>query len=410
MNTMSGIEPRDGFPQVTGWLQQWPYAMTAPRPWFRAGWASHGEVDGMGWPTWLLDPPPTLINRHTALPVTMMSRLYDESFWATDHSKFSHASLRYPVHEWQGQPLRSSFFYNYVPLEVLRRSFSSEYAWPWLSAAAEVLHNTGESALADWLQVRTVDAAGPAVARNRFNYERRRWRVSDAAARAVAVGLDGLVTAARARLAEYRTAAAAADDDTAARRAAYLEQARLIADAGLDIARQAGWEVSSLQFSVSECARLEPGRRRVLQRELDLSGARVGRWFKPFLSLAVAAVAEVQAELDAPLGPQQQQQQGQQEQVIRARVAAAHQVLVSTQALVDELGRVVDELRAVRPAGQPGGAPATRYTFTMLAERSSDRLQRNRVERLAQHRLRELPSDSLVFVIMTAASRILARC
>lgn len=417
---MSGIEPQAGFPQVTSWLQQWPYTTSTPRPWFRAPWTACGEVDNSGWPTWLLDPPPSLINRQTALPVTMLSRLYDEAFWASDFAKFAHESLKFAVHQWEGRPLKSSFFHSFVPFDVLQRSFANApAAWPWLSAAGHVLGAVGESTLAEWLHLRTVDAAGPAVAARRFHYERRRWRASDGAARGLAGQVDRLVAAARARLAEYRTSAAAADDGTASvvdqlvRRAAYLDQARLVANAGLDVARQAGWEVSSMQFSVSECARLEPGRGRtgrVLQRELDRSGARVGRWFRPFLALAVAAVAEVQVDLNGLLGSGVQgQQQMQQMQVIAARVAAAYQVLTSTQALVDELGHAVDELWAVRPDGQ-GGTPAAQYTFTLLAERSSDRLHRNRVERLAMHRLRGLPSDSPVLVMMTAASRILARC
>ncbi|KAI3394543.1 hypothetical protein diail_2592 [Diaporthe ilicicola] len=420
---MPGIAPRDGFPQVTSWLQQWPFAMKAPRPWFRAGWTSCDEIDNTGWPNWLLDPPPSLISRQTALPVTMMSRLYDEGFWATDFVKFSHESLRFAVHKWQGNPLRSSFSYNFIPLEVLQRSFAGRQAWPWLAAAGRVLEASGEAALADWVVLRTVDAAGPRVARRRFNHERRRWRGSDTAARAMAAGMDSLATAARARLAEYR---AAADDGTAmkaARRDLYHDQARLIAAAGLDIARQAGWEISSLQFSVSECARLEPDRRTaVLRRYLDRSGARIERWFKPFLGSAIAAVAEVRLELlvDTPFGPppsaggghvvqQQHEQQQQQHRAITARIVAAHELLNSTQALVDELGKVVDVLRGSGPAGQGGSAAAAPYTFTLLAERSSDRLHRNRVDRLAQHRLHELPISSPVFTIITACTRILAR-
>ncbi|KAG8162184.1 hypothetical protein KVR01_007949 [Diaporthe batatas] len=448
INTMAEIAPRDGFPQVIGWLEKWPYPTKAPRPWFNAGPTSHGEIDDFGWPGWLLDPPPTVVERNTALPVAMMSRLHDESFWDTQFARFGHEALRYAVHQWEGRPLRSSFSYTHLPLDVMRRALGPARgaAWRWLEAAEDLLSRGGEPVLAEWLLLLASDAAGPALVRRRFRVEARRWRTADAAARAAARRLDGLVTAARARLSEWQRPAegdgsdsGGVGGDTAARRAAYLEQARLIANAGLDAARSLGWEVSSMQYSAAECGRLAPRRRGVLRRPLARCGARVERWFKPLLALAAAAVEEVRAELNTPRSPgppatssgqalaraAAEADYGRRRGVVVARLDAAHGSLAATRALVDELGRVVDELwRASGPApvghgrpsrGRGAAAPApapapARYSFTLLAERSSDRLRRNRLERLAQHRLRELPWNSPGPTLARAACRILERC
>ena len=407
-NTVPELGVKDGYPQIVSWLQQWPYSMTAPRPYFRAGVQSCGETDGAGWPNWLLDPPPTMVRRHTALPVTMMSRLYNEEFWSTEVGKFSHQALKFPVHEWGGKPLKSAFLFTHIPVEVLRRSFLARAAWPFLGSAVEVLSAVGEEALSEYIYLRTIKAAGPDVVRRRLHYERKRWATSDAAIDAVAQEMNRLRGVARARLAEYRSSSG--DDQAAARGVVYFQQASLIATAGLDIARLLGWEISVLQFGVSECARLEHDGRARLKRFLDGASSRIERKFKPVLSSAAATVAELQLTMSLLLGPLPPTGgSGSLQTTIRGRTVAVREVLDSTQTLVDALGRSVDTLRVFDPARHGEGSP-TQRAFSLLADRSSDRLHGLRVEKLAQHRLRELPRDSPLLTIVTACYRVLVRC
>lgn len=402
--TTPELDPKNGFPPVINWLQQWPFPKATPRPYYRTNMPIHGENDDCGWPNWLLDPPPTMVRRVTAVPVGMMSRLYDEGFWSVFVAKYSHQALKFPVHEWDGRPLMSSFYLSFTPRRDLLRAFRSRAAWPWLSRSVSMLGQVGEDVLSEYIYHRAMSTAGPAVTRRRLHYERRRWRHSDAGIAARSQEMARLRAASRALLAGNSQAvggAAALD--------AYLDHARLIVVEALELARLAGWEVSALQLVVRECARLGDAGRRAVQGHMDAAGARIERMLRPTMDGAAAEVQGLQRELAVVLPGLPPASAGDSLQLtIAETTSAAASVLVAARELVHELGRSVDTVRGFSSV-QGAGDESMRSAFNMLVDTASVRPQRQTLERLAEHRLRELPVNSPLRRVITACLRILER-
>lgn len=399
------LDPKNGFPPVINWLQQWPFPTATPRPYYRSNEPIHGENDDCGWPNWLLDPPPTMVRRVTAVPVAMMSRLYNEGFWSVDVAKYSHQALKFPVHEWAGRPLRSSFYLSFTPRRDLLRAFRSRAAWPWLSRSVSMLGQVGEDVLSEYIYHRAMTTAGPAVTRRRLHYERRRWRHSDAGIAARSQEMTRLRAASRTLLAEYHTANSQAVG--AAALDAYLDHARLLVVEALELARLAGWEVSALQLLVRECARLDDVGRRTVQGHMDGAGARVDRMLKPAVDGAAAEVQGLQRELaDVIPGLPPVIAGDLLGLTIAERTSAAASILVAARELVHELGRSVDTVRGFS-SGTSESDVSMRSAFNLLVDTVSGRRQRQTLERLAEHRLRELPGNSPIRRVVTACLRIL---
>ncbi|KAL2286534.1 hypothetical protein FJTKL_06891 [Diaporthe vaccinii] len=403
--TAPELDPKNGFPPVINWLQQWPFPTATPRPYYRSNTPIHGENEECGWPIWLLDPPPTMVRRVTALPVAMMSRLYNEGFWSVDVAKYSHQALKFPVHEWAGRPLRSSFYLSFTPRRDLLRAFRSRAAWPWLSRSVSMLGQVGEDVLSEYIYRRAMGTAGPAVTRRRLHYERRRWRHSDAAIAARSREVTRLRDASRALLAGYQTADSPADG--AAALGAYLDHARLLVAEALELARLAGWEVSALQLLVSECARLDDVGRRVVQGHMDGAGARVERMLKPAVDGAAAEVEGLQRELaDVIPGLPPVGAADSLRLTIAEKTSAAASVLSAARGMVHELGRSVDTVGGFSSV-QSARDKSVRSAFNLLVDTASGRRQWQTLERLAEHRLRELPGNSPIRRVVTACMRIL---
>lgn len=166
---------------MINWLQEWPQAPTRPRPYYRGNASAHGEMDESRMaPTWLLSPPPTMMQRFTAMPVTTMSRLFQDRFWSVDVARFGLEALKFPTNVWEGRPLKSSFTASFVRPGDIRSSFESRKAWRWLVRAFGVLIEAGEDNLANFLTDRALVALGPGMLRRRFHYEKKRWQQTDA--------------------------------------------------------------------------------------------------------------------------------------------------------------------------------------------------------------------------------------
>lgn len=375
-----------------------------------------------------------MVNRSTALPVTTMTRLFDEDFWSTDVAKFSHQALKFQVHEWEGKPLMSSFFFTYGPSDVLASGFLNRDAWPWLSQAVNMLTDVGEEVLSEYLYNCAIQAAGPDVLRRRVHYERKRWRTADAALDEKADEISQLRAVSQDRLADYQSREPGDQEDHLL--GLYFDQARLITAAGLELARIAGWEISSLQYLVSEMARLKDEDRDRVMGQLEPARARLEKKFKPVLGEATKTVEAVLQEVrvlarsSSPEGSSSSSSAGsahsgspastvvpapaapvrisaEERSTTVERVLAAYEVLNSTHTMAVRLAEVVDTIREYKT--RPEAWAAIHDNFNMLAERSSDRLHRDRVERLAQQRLGELPMDSPVLTVVTACYRILRR-
>lgn len=369
-----------------------------------------------------------MVTRSTALPVTTMTRLFSEEFWSTEVAKYNHQALKFQPHECEGKPLKSSFYFNYCPSDVMRSGFLGRDAWPWLAHAINMLTDIGEPVLSEYLWHRTLDAAGPDVVRRRVHYERKRWRTADAALDEKAGELEQLRGVSVTRLAEYHDQNR---DDHEDRLELYFEQARHIAAAGHELARIAGWEITALQYLVSEMARLDdPDRDRVLG-QLDPAGARLEKKFKPVLEEATRTVEELMHEvqellISSPItspvsassvhsgsspaipAPAPARIINLERLMVSDRVLAAYEVLNSTHTMAVNLGETVDTIQEYKT--RPEAWATIHDNFNLLVERSSNRLHRTRVDRLAQHRLNELRSDSPVIPIVTACCRILSRC
>lgn len=345
-----------------------------------------------------------MVRRVTAVPVAMMSRLYSEDFWSTDVAKYSHQALRFSVHEWGGKSLRSSFYLSFTPRRDLLKAFRSRTAWPWLSRSVTMLSQVGEDVLSEYIYHRAMRSAGAAVTRRRLHYERRRWRHSDTAIVARSREIARLRAALSAGLEGY-----SANRDSAALEA-YLGDARLLVVEALELAWLVGWEVSALQHLVSECARLDDAGRQVVKRYTNSAGARVERRLKPAVEGATVVVQELQRELAdvIPGLPPVAGADSLLRSTIGERISAAASALAATKGMVHELGRSVDIITNFSSAQHESDSPV-REAFNLLVDTASGRQQREVLQRLAEHRIRELPSNSPIHRVLRACFRILER-
>jgi hypothetical protein len=240
-----------------------------------------------------------------------------------------------------------------------------------------VLGAVGEEALAQFISPRVIRAAGPDILRGRLHYEMKRWRHADAHVDFDARTMSGLLGAARKRLAEYQQVATAAGDagvpgrggEKNARPRAYLLQVVQVADAGYEVARLIGWEVSVLQFGVSECApmlghEMEPPAGDVPDRLAGQDRAPVQNRAE---ALARGRRGGVVAGGVVP-GPAWG---GGGSTRVGDRLAAADDVLQATRGLVEEMGQCLDALRAFQPTLRAGGGGgvAQHPPFSLLTER-----------------------------------------
>lgn len=265
-----------------------------------------------------------------------------------------------------------------------------------------MLSQVGEDALSEYIYHRAMRAAGAAVTRRRLHYERRRWRHSDAAIVARSREVTRLCAASSAGLAEYSTIRDPAVLE------AYLGHARLFVVEALELARLVGWEVSALQLLVSECARLDDAGRRVVQRYTDSAGARVERRLKPAIEGAAVAVQELHREL-ADVLPRLPPAVGADSLLrltIAERTSAAASVLAATRGMIYELGKSVDSVRNFSSA-QHGNDSPVHEAFNLLVDTASGRQQRETLQRLAEHRIRELASNNPIHRVLRACFGIL---
>lgn len=149
--TDSGMEVSSGgFPGVVPILQNWP-SRPYPRPYYRREKASKiEEMDD--WPVWLTDPPPSIMGRKTAIPVTMLSRYLDQRFWDGEVRRYGQQALKVSRHQWQGRSLKSNARHLFFDKRDVERAFRSKSVYVWMDFAKSVLRKSREYALADYMK------------------------------------------------------------------------------------------------------------------------------------------------------------------------------------------------------------------------------------------------------------------
>ncbi|KAK7726890.1 hypothetical protein SLS53_006933 [Cytospora paraplurivora] len=244
------------------------------------GFAFENSFDS-GWPKLLTEPPPTMIGRQTAIPVTAYSRFFGESFWTAGgpFDKYGHQALRISTHQWEGNPLKSQYKFYYTRQKDVARAFGSRRVFLWMAAVGHLLRKANQYALADYLSAKTNETAEGSVMRKRLHYEKKTWPRNDALLFRHIAEIRRLLIPARGLLETYRRAKAGqnyADAPTMeAALLAYVEQARLIIIEASEIQRRLGIEVQYLQYLVFGILKQDNETRVELRRYMDIIRFRI---------------------------------------------------------------------------------------------------------------------------------------
>lgn len=405
----SGFTHHDGFPDNIACLREWPNTRCRPRPYYRSTVARSDELHNDSWPVWLTDPPPTLVRRETALPVTILSRYLDRRFWSSSFRKYGQQALKLPRHRWEDKPLKSRLFFVLFSRREVERAFGSTTAFRWMRYARETLVAAREFALASYMMDFSRSIVEADMMRRRLHYEKKTWPVTDAKL----IRLGRLLTRTRhlatMRLGDYRarrgdSPLGAAEVITAL--TMYLTEMRLLYIQAKDLDRLLGEEIPYLQYLTLGFLRQDDNTRARLQGYMNVISVRVHRVLRPAADNIISTTAEIKAEWLGVVTDYTEACVAQGVRVDRAvsnlegtlttMSADATAIFPSTRQLVSDLRDVVQDgwrVVARRVADPPPGLAGS---FNLLADSvglREIRTQRMRLRNLALRDMRRISHD-----------------
>ncbi|KUI57475.1 hypothetical protein VP1G_04833 [Cytospora mali] len=298
INPETGMSSHDGFPGTIAVLREWPHTRCHPRPYFRRDTATPDEYEN-GWPIWLATPPPTLVRRETAVPVTMLSQYLDQSFWSTKFRKYGHQALKISRHQWEGRSLKSTFSYVLSSKRDVVRAFRSKTAYRWMRRAHRALVEAREYALATYMTNLSQSAVESDMMRRRLHYEKKTWPRTDAALMRLRREVRRVRGIATTRLREYKARRGVLPlgaVEVGRGLEGYLEQVRLLLIQGKELDRLLGEEVQYLQYLVLGFLRQENDARSRLQSYMDVIYERIYRVLEPAAATIIRTTARVNTE------------------------------------------------------------------------------------------------------------------
>lgn len=294
----TGITTHNGFPTNIAATREWPVAMCRPRPYHRRGTATRDEQEN-GWPVWLTDPPPSVVGRDTALPVTMLSRYHDQRFWSAEFRKYGHQALKLSRHRWEGRPLKSHFKYMLVSRRDVVRAFGSTRAFRWMKSARETLVAAREYALAAYMMNLARNVVESDMMRRRLHYEKKAWPRTDAKLTRLRREVNRIRGITTARLDDYmamRSVLPLDTEEVGRDLEEYLTQTRQLLIQCKDLNRLLGEEVQYLQYLVLGVLKQEENSRTRLQSYMDVISERINRVLEPAANTIIRMASVINAE------------------------------------------------------------------------------------------------------------------
>lgn len=271
------MSSHDEFPAIIAAMR--PQAMRWPRPYYKRNTAGPDKLIG-DWPVWLTDPPPSVMGRETAIPVTMLSRYHDQKFWSADFRRYGHQALKLSRHQWEGVPLRSDLEYKLIIRSDVVRAFGSKRAYRWMRLAYQTLVQARETALATYMMGLSRSVVESVMMRRRLHYEKKAWPRTDADLTRLRKEVTRLQDTATRRLNDYRALRTVLPFDMADIGRAfqtYMEQVRLLFAQCKKLDRVLGEEVQYLQYLVLGFLRQEEHVRAWLQNYMVVISKRINR-------------------------------------------------------------------------------------------------------------------------------------
>lgn len=265
------MDKDDGFPSAMNvTLMSWPRAKTQPRPTINRG--------NIKWPEWLTEPPASMIDRETALPVTMYSRLFREAFWARGgpHYKYGHQALRMPTDRWEGRNLKSHFEFYYIRKKDVPRVFRNRGVYIWMLSANAVLQEARHHAIAEYMLNLTEGLVEASRMGRRLHYEKKTWPRKDGEIMRHILQIRQLGAQIPNLLGNYRRAQGGWVDLSGNQMSvedalvAYINQGRQVITEATEVQRLINIEVQQTQFLVVGVLKQPDETRRDLSRYLEI--------------------------------------------------------------------------------------------------------------------------------------------
>lgn len=410
------MDKDDGFPAtINVTLKGWPRAKTEARPPNGRGnqqAAAAAEDDKLEWPNRITEPPTSTISRETALPVTMYSRLFRESFWAPGgpFAKYGHQALRMPTHQWEGRALKSQFEFLYVRMRDVSRAFGSKRAVDWMLTACIKLREAGQYAIAEYMLHLTESLVEGGMMRRRLHYDKKTWPQTDRAILRHIDEIRRLGNQLPALLAAYRHAQAQWVDHSQDREplvnaiSAYIDQGRLIIVEATEVQRLLGVEVQHTQYLVLGVLKQTGETRRHLGRYLDILRYRLQSVLGRRASEAIGAVSAVHQQYFDEIVPGLPQPMdghvlyGRLRQLVSnftTMSASIQATLPSTRNQLSDLVNTISICLEENANGALGAPPLARFNYLVDSSGIREmRTQRRNLRNLALRDMMRLPYNS----------------
>lgn len=265
------MDKDDGFPSAMNvTLKSWPCAKTQPHPTINRG---NGR-----WPEWLTEPPASMIDRETALPVAMYSRLFREAFWARGgpYYKYGHQALRMPTDKWEGRNLKTHFEFYYIRKKDVPRVFRNRGVYMWILSVNAILGDARHHAISEYMLNLTESLVEASRMGRRLHYDKKIWPQKDGEIMGHIQQIRQLGVQIPNLLGDYRQAQGCWTDldgnqmSVDAALMAYIDQGRQIITEATEVQRLISIEVQQMQFLVVGVLKQPDETRRDLARYLDI--------------------------------------------------------------------------------------------------------------------------------------------
>ncbi|KUI56328.1 hypothetical protein VP1G_03679 [Cytospora mali] len=352
------------------------------------------------WPDWIMEPPSTTIKRNTALPVSMYSRFFNESFWTRGgtgtFAKYGHQALRMPRDQWEGKPLKSHFEFYYVRTSDVARAFGNLKAYLWMAHATSALEEASEYAISQYLQDLTESVVEADMMRKRLHNEKKMWPRSDAEISKRIEQIRRLWGQVPNLLNNYRQSQGGqvgpGVPPVGNARAAYIEQGCLIIIEVTEVQRLLGIEVQCLQFLVFGVLKQTDETRRNLRRYMNIMRYRIqdvlGRWADEAIQRTSAMYQQYLAEVGPNLPQQMDDKQRQLTDRLTTMYHDIQSTLPSTRGQLSELAEIITVCIDTDESGNMASPPQDR--FNLLVDAAGLRAMRTRQRHLRNLAVRNI--------------------
>ena len=389
------MDKDQGFPStVNVTMKSWPRAKCFPRPKVaKAGWKRSDQ-----WPEWITEPPSTMIDRETALPVSMYSRFFHQGFWGKrgPFEKYGQQALKLSTHQWETRGLKSQLHYFYVRKDDVAKAFGSRKVYIWMLNATSVLEEARQYVISEYMIDLTESVVEADRMGQRLHYEKKTWPRTDKKISEHIREIRRLRSQIPDILNKYGQAKSGprGPNGPTWERAlgAYIEQGRLIIVEASEMQRLLGIEVQYLQYLILGVHRQDEETRKKLGRYMDTISYRLRKVLARMADEAIEAATHVHEQYLIEIMPDLPQQLSDNLQQLTSRLETMskdiHTTFPSTRQQLSNLADFITKGISHNDSGETESPPL--QGFDLLVDASGIREIRTKRRQLQDLALRDL--------------------